>query len=167
MARPRSFDQDQALDTAVRVFWQRGYAATTLATLVQETGVQRASLYRTFGNKAQIYALALERYGAWRIGRLVPHPDPREMVRQWLWLAVDDARTGAHPRGCLLVQSMWDLSVLEPELRVLVGEHRKRLQAFFTGCAAQAAPHADADAIGGALLAADIGLFMLSRPFPN
>ena len=114
MARPRTFDRDTALDTAVRVFWTRGYGATTLAGLVQATGVQRASLYRTFGNKAQIYALALERYSAWRIARLVPDPDPRNLLRQWLTLCVDDARSGAHPRGCLLVQSMWDLAALEP-----------------------------------------------------
>ena len=50
--RPRAFDTDAALDKAVRLFWQRGYEATSMADLVAETGVASASLYAAFDNKA-------------------------------------------------------------------------------------------------------------------
>ena len=46
MARPRDFDADEALQEAMRLFWERGYQATTMPALVDATGVQRASLYR-------------------------------------------------------------------------------------------------------------------------
>ena len=62
--RPRVFDTDAALDKAVRLFWQRGYEATSMADLVAETGVAAASLYAAFDNKAGLFAAVIERYAA-------------------------------------------------------------------------------------------------------
>jgi TetR/AcrR family transcriptional regulator, transcriptional repressor for nem operon len=64
MARPREFDSEQALDAAVRVFWERGYEATSVQDLVEALGINRASLYATFGDKAQLFEAALNRYQA-------------------------------------------------------------------------------------------------------
>ena len=58
------FDTDAALDKAVRLFWQRGYEATSMADLVAETGVAAASLYAAFDNKAGLFAAVIERYAA-------------------------------------------------------------------------------------------------------
>ena len=62
--RPREFNTDAALDKAVRLFWQRGYEATSMADLVAETGVAAASLYAAFDNKAGLFAAVIERYSA-------------------------------------------------------------------------------------------------------
>ena len=70
MARHKEFDPDQALDKAMMAFWHHGYAATTMQRLVKATGVVRASLYATFGNKAEIFKLALERYGQHQAARV-------------------------------------------------------------------------------------------------
>ncbi|GAA1619114.1 TetR/AcrR family transcriptional regulator [Actinoplanes couchii] len=62
MSRVKEFDPDQALGAAMRLFWQRGYEATSMADLVDATGVARASLYATFGSKHDLYVRALDRY---------------------------------------------------------------------------------------------------------
>jgi TetR/AcrR family transcriptional repressor of nem operon len=65
MGRPRQFDVDAALDRATELFWQRGYEGTSVQDLVDALGVNRASLYATFGDKARLFESVLERYQGW------------------------------------------------------------------------------------------------------
>ena len=62
MPRPKAFDPDAALQQAMQVFWERGYEATSVQDLVQGMGINRFSLYSTFGGKHQLFVTALERY---------------------------------------------------------------------------------------------------------
>ncbi|MEL6342188.1 MAG: TetR/AcrR family transcriptional regulator [Myxococcota bacterium] len=163
MARPRTFNEEDVLQRAMELFWRQGYRATTMQDLVRVTGVQRNSLYRIFGNKAAIFQQILDRYGAWRIGKLDMSQPPRDLIRQWLMACADEARAGTTPRGCLLVLSSTEMHALEPAVRAVVQTHLDQLEQFFTTCVRSAAPDADAEAIGAALLAADIGLFLMSH----
>ncbi|MBP5858889.1 TetR/AcrR family transcriptional regulator [Marivibrio halodurans] len=63
MPRTKSFDPDRVLDRAMRAFWARGYEATSVEDLVAATGINRASLYGTFGDKHALFLKALEHYG--------------------------------------------------------------------------------------------------------
>ena len=62
MPRTKSFDPDHALESAMQAFWAHGYEATSVDDLVTATGVNRASLYGTFGDKHALFLKALERY---------------------------------------------------------------------------------------------------------
>src|SRR6266566_10166481 len=62
--RPRHFDVDEALDRAMRLFWRKGYQATSVSDLTTAMGIKRASLYAAFGSKEALFRKALERYGA-------------------------------------------------------------------------------------------------------
>lgn len=62
MARPKEFDRDVALGRALDVFWEKGYEATSIADLVAATGVQRQSMYDTFGDKQALFRAALDLY---------------------------------------------------------------------------------------------------------
>lgn len=68
--RPREFDVDTAIDAAMRLFWRKGYGATSVEDLVGETGVQRGSLYAAFGDKRSLFLAGLQRYAAWTDGEL-------------------------------------------------------------------------------------------------
>src|SRR3954469_8309146 len=59
--RPRSFDADEVLLQARAVFWNLGYAATSLDDLAAATGLNRPSLYAAFGDKHALYIAALDR----------------------------------------------------------------------------------------------------------
>ena len=61
MARPKEFHVDEALQSALEVSWRKGYAATSMQDLVAAMGIQKASLYATFGDKHQLYLTALRR----------------------------------------------------------------------------------------------------------
>ena len=58
----RQFDANEVLDKAMQAFWSRGYEATSMQALVETTGVNRASLYATYGDKHALFLAALRMY---------------------------------------------------------------------------------------------------------
>ena len=62
MPRPKSFDPDTVLAKAMTVFWEKGYDAASISDLTQAMGINRFSLYDTFGDKHTLYLKALDAY---------------------------------------------------------------------------------------------------------
>ncbi|MFD1199932.1 TetR/AcrR family transcriptional regulator [Brucella gallinifaecis] len=60
--RPRGFDRDNAIETAMHLFWRHGYEGVSLAMLTEAIGIAPPSLYAAFGSKAGLYREALDRY---------------------------------------------------------------------------------------------------------
>lgn len=110
MARPREFDVDEALDRATELFWSRGYEATSVQDLVDALGVNRASLYTTFGDKAQLFGAVLDRYGERINGALLkalaPPASGAEAVRAWFKVLIEMATQPRRPRGCLFLNTV-------------------------------------------------------------
>lgn len=62
VGRPRAFDKEVALEKALEVFWRKGYDGTSLADLTEAMGINKPSMYSTFGNKDQLFLQAIELY---------------------------------------------------------------------------------------------------------
>jgi TetR/AcrR family transcriptional repressor of nem operon len=60
MARHKEFNRDEVLRKAMEVFWSRGYEAASINTLVKYMGINRQSLYDTFGDKHALYLQAID-----------------------------------------------------------------------------------------------------------
>ena len=67
MPRPRSFEEPEALEAAIDCFWDRGYETTSIRDLTERMGISAPSLYNAFGDKRQLFVLALERYADCRM----------------------------------------------------------------------------------------------------
>src|ERR1700740_404942 len=67
MGRPRGFDEDGALEAAMRVFWAKSYEGATIADLTEAMGINRSSMYGAFGDKESIFRRVMERYRAGRM----------------------------------------------------------------------------------------------------
>ena len=65
--RPRAFDEDQAIDSAMRVFWEKSYEGATIADLTEAMRINRSSMYTAFGDKESIFRRVMERYRAGRM----------------------------------------------------------------------------------------------------
>jgi AcrR family transcriptional regulator len=106
MARPRQFDEDEALDQAMKLFWRHGYEGTSLSDLTEAMGINRPSLYATFGNKEALFHRALERYiegpGA-SVTAALALPTAREAVEALLRMYADAPSVPGRPLGCLVV----------------------------------------------------------------
>jgi len=77
--RPRGFDRDEALESAIRLFWTRGYEATSISDLTQAMDITPPSLYAAFGDKKRLFLEAVERYEQDRYP--VPAADAASIVR--------------------------------------------------------------------------------------
>jgi len=62
MARPTAFKQKDVLDSVVKLFWKKGFEATSMQDLVDQTGLNRSSLYNSFGSKEALFLLAFDHY---------------------------------------------------------------------------------------------------------
>lgn len=60
--RKRAFDEDVALEAAMDVFWQKGYTGASLSDLTGKMGINKPSMYGTFGNKEALFVKATQRY---------------------------------------------------------------------------------------------------------
>ncbi len=116
--RPRQFDEETVLDRVTEVFWDQGYARTSVADLVEATGVHKPSLYRTFGSKDELFALVLRRYITTRMSAFAERVDSTaagtDGIRQFLAAMRDDLVDGDNNRGCLLVASSSELHGTTP-----------------------------------------------------
>jgi AcrR family transcriptional regulator len=105
--RPRSFDEQKALDRALRVFWRKGYEGASLSDLTSAMGIERPSLYATFGDKEALFRRVLDHYqnGPANYAReALQEPTSRGVAER---LFRDSANCGGDPHtpgGCLLVQ---------------------------------------------------------------
>jgi len=107
--RPRSFDRAEALERAMRVFWERGYEGASLAALTQAMGINAPSLYAAFGSKEELFREALSLYdateGAPMTRALTEAPTARAAVETILRANVDLCSDSANPGGCMMVLS--------------------------------------------------------------
>lgn len=120
MARPREFDRDTVLDTAIEVFTRQGYEATSIQDLVEQMGIHRASLYDTFGDKHSLYIAALDRYDARNFAEksalLGSHPCKREAYRLFYTSIIDELMsTRGVSFGCLITNSSVERASFDPE----------------------------------------------------
>jgi TetR/AcrR family transcriptional repressor of nem operon len=104
MAGVRQFDRDEVLDRAMLVFWRNGYRATSIQDLVEATGVNRGSLYPTFGDKRGLFLAVLEHYSE-RFGKPMMaelnDPNPRRAIERMLESIIRRTSNPRWPRGCL------------------------------------------------------------------
>jgi TetR/AcrR family transcriptional regulator, copper-responsive repressor len=109
--RQRRFDKEQALQTAMEVFWKSGYAGTSLADLTQALGINKPSLYAAFGNKEQLFISALKHYavqhGAPHAEALfTPNKPLRERVEAYLMSVAKMGCNVNNPGGCFFTSSI-------------------------------------------------------------
>ncbi len=132
MARTKEFDGDKALDCALAVFWKKGYEATSIQDLVEATGVNRASLYDSFGSKRKLYEMALERFGA-SANNIAHGTEAMEpgvgRIRAAFQIAAE--QTLADVRGCMVVNAIVERAAQDRKLRTVGRSARAGLDKFF------------------------------------
>ena len=126
--RPRNFSREEALASAMRLFWDKGYDNTSLTDLTQAMGLKPPSLYAAFGSKAQLFIEAVDLYGrtdgAGIWDELETAPTAKAAVHDLLRRTADNFTRGAEPRGCMVVLSAPQMAGGDPEVCDALKVHR-------------------------------------------
>lgn len=105
MPGTRQFDESQVLDAMMRVFWEKGFEATSIDDLVRATGLKRGSLYHAFGDKAGMFCRTLQLYRQ-EVQAALLHSlrgeDPRLALTRFFKLLARAASEPGRPKGCML-----------------------------------------------------------------
>jgi AcrR family transcriptional regulator len=106
MARPRSFDRDDALACALGAFWEHGYNQTSIADLTEAMGINPPSLYAAFGDKQTLFDEVVARYQSDPTSFIVTalaEPTAHRAVERMLHGAADEYTRDDRPRGCMVL----------------------------------------------------------------
>ena len=137
MPPEKQFNTDKALGEAMNAFWARGFEATSVQDLVDCMGINRGSLYATFGGKRSLFIEALRRYDAnqrrdW-IAALTEAKSPRDAINGAFEGAVSAVLDAGSRDGCLLVNTALELSPHDPEISEIVSHGLSEMESFFRG----------------------------------
>jgi TetR/AcrR family transcriptional regulator, transcriptional repressor for nem operon len=136
MARPRAFDEETVLDRAVNLFWCRGYEATSVQDLVDGLGINRASLYDSFGDKYALYRKALDRYRQTHqagLCTLLTLDQPAIEVIQTLFdQTIQATISDPDHKGCFMVNSAIELAPHDPEVAKVVADNQQVFEGNLT-----------------------------------
>jgi len=130
MARPKAFDQQQALAAAIEVFSQQGFEGSSTDSLLKAMGISRQSLYDTFGDKWQLYLQALQCYTTERIGEqlraLNAGKRAIEGIEAYITATTEQAITDATP-SCLGLSAVCEFGRSNPQVNLLSDTGRQLL----------------------------------------
>ncbi|MBB3461282.1 AcrR family transcriptional regulator [Rhizobium sp. BK377] len=127
---PRTFDRDEAIDIAMRLFWRHGYEGVSLNDLTAAIGVAPPSLYSAFGSKAGLYRETLDRYlGLPRaLQNIKSTTTLQETVEAMLHKAIDAVTDPAAERGCMISSGMIQCGPDHAELARELAERRNEMR---------------------------------------
>jgi len=175
MARPKEFEHDTVLDRAMRIFWSKGYEATSVRDLVDHMGIQRGSLYATFGDKRALFLAAVDRYDREVTGKLVEALDEpasgMEAIRRFFRLKIESAVATNRPRGCLVTNSATEFGSRDRSTATRIGAVLKKIEAAFHRAVVRAQeageidPSRDPRALARFLTSSAQGLSVMAKTF--
>ena len=127
----KKFDPDVALSRAMEVFWAKGYEAASLSELLQHMGINKKSLYDTFGNKRSLFLKALEHYSQTVIKSIQAQLlEPGSSMTHLMQLLKDMQQTHGRPgsKGCMLGTNIADFCTDDDEIARTLRRGLKQLE---------------------------------------
>ena len=135
MPRPRAFDEESVLDNAMNIFWSKGFESTSVQDLVEETGLNRASMYSSFGDKKALFLRVLDHYSqkisSERFAKLRETQDGRKAIEMTFKDTARQSCADGRYKGCLIVNSGMELAPHDPETAAIAKQAFRRVEDMF------------------------------------
>lgn len=170
MVRQREFDTDEVLTIIMDLFWQRGYANTSIKDIVQATGIQPGSLYAAFGDKEKLFQQAFKKYTQEFFRASMPrHCPPLKCIQQWFDHLAKTMMNDSKNRGCLIINTAIERDSHSPSTIAIIEDRLDEIESFFRQNLAQAIKNGDLpdsfaiEANVKALLGLVVGMLAIAR----
>jgi TetR/AcrR family transcriptional regulator, transcriptional repressor for nem operon len=135
VARTKEFEPEMALDSAMDLFWRRGYEATSVHDLLAEMGIGRGSMYDTFGDKRALFLAALDRFEESRVSRadeiLEGSASAVEGIRRLFETTIEGLVSYEPRRGCLLANTAVELAPHDEEVAARISRYVRHTEDAF------------------------------------
>ncbi|AMB87614.1 TetR family transcriptional regulator [Pseudomonas agarici] len=131
MARPREFDENEVLQAALQVFWEKGYEGTSLSDLLEAMGLTKSSLYKAFSSKEALFRRVVERYYRDFLGfrqEALAEPTPRRIAERLLYGMTQLHSAELTPPGCLETNAALACSTDAELIRLELARNRERFR---------------------------------------
>ncbi|MCR8645424.1 TetR/AcrR family transcriptional regulator [Paenibacillus sp. N1-5-1-14] len=177
MARTREFDENIALDAAMKLFWEKGYEATSLSDLTARMGIQRPSIYSAFGDKKELFEATLRKYTMSHASdmraQLQSHSSVKKAFLALFEGVVAEEYAVDRSRGCFCINTMVELAPHDEKFEILTREHQMYLAVIFQEAiergvnSGELDAHTDPKALSQALVLSLIGLSVMVKSRPQ
>lgn len=128
MPRVKLFNEQEVLTKAMHLFWEQGYAATSVQDLVTHLGINRASLYGTFGDKEQLFKKAFALYRKLHTEGLVQffetHDDVKTGLQELFDNAIKEALQDKQAKGCFVVNTTTEMIPNDTSFAHIIDENK-------------------------------------------
>ncbi|MDT0605909.1 TetR/AcrR family transcriptional regulator [Croceitalea rosinachiae] len=136
MPRTKQFDEKEVLNKAMELFWQKGFHATSMQDLVSHLGINRASLYDTFGGKDALFESAFSLYRETN-GDIIQHlfeteRSVKEGFRKLFQKAIDESMQDDCKKGCFVVNTTTELIPGDEKIQKILLENKIKTENLFT-----------------------------------
>ncbi len=168
--RPREFDENEVLDALVQLFWTEGFENASLSDIVAAAGLNKSSLYNTFGSKSELFFRALNRYLDERQALLDENAvegglDVLLGLFEMMRFEVTEVMPG---RGCLAVNASTELGLRDEQAKEVTKKYRAMMRGAMLPPLQYAAEHGEiradlVDVYADTLLSLGIGLSVAAR----
>jgi TetR/AcrR family transcriptional repressor of nem operon len=173
MGRPRLFDLDGAVTSALNLFWKRGYGATTPADLLEAIGVGKGSFYNAFESKHALFEKALRRYGDDRVaglaGWLAKTGPVRQRINGYFERLAAPENEATLRRGCFAANTAAEIGRSDRAAMKIVRSTFERMERVLEETLVEGRARGelddalDAKAVASLLLATLVGITGLAR----
>lgn len=135
MPRPEVFNRKDIVQKVQQVFWAKGYNGTSMQDLVDATGLNRSSIYNSFGSKHELFMLSLKEYQEQSSANLdqlrLKAKTPLEVLRSLFEMAVHQISGDHKNKGCMLVNCATELANQEAEVQHWLAGSNEKMQGKF------------------------------------
>lgn len=132
MARNKAFEPEERLEKAKCLFWQKGYNATSMQDLVETMGLNRGSIYDTYGDKHSLFLQCLRSYTETTFDDYLnvagESKSPVKAVEKIIKKAA--VRTIGEERTCMGVRSTFELASADEEVHAVLKDNTTKLTAL-------------------------------------
>lgn len=150
VGRPIEFDPDKALEQAIEVFWDKGYAATSMSDLLAAMNLSKSSLYQTFGSKQQLFTRCLDHYGKGSAMELRTQlgdaSSAKDFLHTFFYSRIHTPPKGEKFKGCLVVNTVCELGESEHTIGMVLNSEITRTRKLLQKAVEQAQAEGDIDA---------------------
>ena len=173
MSRVKTFNEEDATEQAMALFWTNGYEPTSIADLTQAMGINKGSLYHSFGSKKNLFIRALLKYDVEHrqatLARMSEITDPVVSIDTLFSLLVKQSLEDVEKKGCMLVNSALEMPHHDDDIKAIVVAGMNDFEDYFRRQLVIAkqngavSTNLDADETAKGLLTLVVGLRVLAR----